>query len=178
MFFLTSYFAFCQENPNQEQRVRRFANNNRNSRLSFDFNFLMPVPVMNSMDVLGVFEVPVSVAVTNETFDWTPINLPYFVMSAPPPALPMPVFPKVFHDPTEAVNHLNHHNYYIHHLVKRHTTKTAVQHRRDIFFTIISSLEELGVDGWSCIHRIICQLSHSPLLMETPIHEVIQHIFT
>lgn len=158
-------------------RVRRFTMT-KNSKLSFDFNFLMPVPVMGSMDVLGIIEVPVSVAVTNDTFDWTPISLPYFVMSAPPPALPLPMFPKVFHDPEEAVKYLSHHNHYVHQVVKRHTRRVSFQHRKDILTTVIDSLEEFGVDGGSCIHRYICQLAHSPLLIESPFHEIIHHIFS
>lgn len=158
-------------------RVRRFILT-KNSKLSFDFNYMMPVPVMGSMDVLGIIEVPVSVAMTNDTFEWTPISLPYFVMSSPPPAVPLPMFPKVFHDPEEAVKYLSHHNHYVHSVVKRHTRRIANQHRSDILSSVIASLQEFGIDGESCVHRFICQLADSPLLIETPIHEVIHHIFS
>ena len=181
--FVLFFLNFCilgkeiPDNPDIHHRIRRFVLT-KNSKLSFDFNFLMPVPVMGSMDVLGIIEVPVSVEVTNDTFEWTPISLPYFVMSAPPPALPLPMFPKPFHDPEDAVKHLNHHNYYVHHVVKRHTSRIAMQHRRDLLQTIITSLEELGIDGSSCVHRFICQLAHSPLVMETPIHEILHFLLS
>lgn len=50
-------------------RVRRFIFT-KNSKVSFDFNFLRPVPIMGQMDVMGIVEVPVSVIMDNDTFNW------------------------------------------------------------------------------------------------------------
>ena len=52
-----------------KHRIRRFVFT-KNSKVSFDFNFLRPVPIMGQMDVMGVVEVPVSVTMDNDTFNW------------------------------------------------------------------------------------------------------------
>ena len=167
-------------------RVRRLAAN-ENAKMSFDFNFLMPVPVMGSMDVQGVVEVPVSVSLTNESFNWSPITLPYFVLQnqptqGKPASSPLPVpFPAVFHAPEDAVkflqNHQNH-QFYLHQVVKRQASEISSRHRGEFLSGIASTLEQLGLNGTSCIGKFICQLSHAPLLVETVIHEIIAHILS
>lgn len=167
-------------------RVRRLAAN-ENAKMSFDFNFVMPVPVMGSMDVQGVVEVPVSVSLTNESFNWSPITLPYFVLQnspsqGKPSSSPLPVpFPAVFHAPEDAVkfmqNHQNH-QFYLHQVVKRQASEISSRHRSEFLYGIASTLEQIGLNGTSCIAKFICQLSHAPLLVETVIHEIIAHILS
>lgn len=182
LFYLCLLLKQCKCN-----RVRRLAAN-ENAKMSFDFNFLMPVPVMGSMDVQGVVEVPVSVSLTNESFNWSPITLPYFVLQNQPqtqpgkPASPLPVpFPAVFHAPEDAVkflqNHQNH-QFYLHQVVKRQASEMSSRHRGEFLYGIASTLEQLGLNGTSCIGKFICQLSHAPLLVETVIHEIIAHILS
>jgi hypothetical protein len=148
-------------------RVRRFIFT-KNSKVSFDFNFLRPVPIMGQMDVMGIVEVPVSVIMDNDTFNWqveafyhqsviqfkhafhfpncfpqthrTPVSLPYFVMSGPPAPLPLPMFPSVFHSPEDALGHVPNHSYYVHRMVRRQASIVSSQHRRDILRTIGTSL--------------------------------------
>lgn len=105
------------------------------------------------------------------------------------------MFPSVFHAPEDAVRHVPNHSYYVHKMVRRQASRVASQHRRDIFRGIVSSLvslltvsrlvanslslqEEFGIDGTACVCRFICQLSHAPLLIETPLHEVLEHVLT
>ena len=165
-------------------RVRRLAAN-ENAKMSFDFNLLVPVPVMGSMDVQGVVEVPVSVSLTNESFNWAPVTLPYFVMANQaqnhaPAALPVP-FPAVFHAPEEALKYLKNHQHphqihYLHQVVKRQASEVSARHRSEFLSGLASLLEELGLDGTSCISKFICQLARAPLLPETVIHEIISHL--
>lgn len=187
LHFVLSIFAICYLfNKCQGNRVRRLAAN-ENAKMSFDFNLLVPVPVMGSMDVQGVVEVPVSVSLSNESFNWAPITLPYFVManqghrSPGPAAVPVP-FPAVFHAPEEALkflqNHQNHHQFYLHQVVKRQASEISSRHKSELLTGIASLLQELGLDGFSCISKFICQLSQAPLLVETVIHEVIAHLLT
>ena len=173
----------CLMSPCRCNRVRRLAAN-ENAKMSFDFNLLVPVPVMGSMDVQGVVEVPVTVSLTNESFNWAPITLPYFVManqpqSSAPAAVPVP-FPAVFHAPEDALkflqNHQHHHQFYLHQVVKRQANEISARHRSEFLTGIASLLEEMGINGTSCISKFICQLSQAPLLIETVIHEIIAHI--
>lgn len=59
--------VYCTDHDHH--RVRRFIFT-KNSKVSFDFNFLRPVPIMGQMDVMGIVEVPVSVIMDNDTFNW------------------------------------------------------------------------------------------------------------
>ncbi|KAI1301538.1 hypothetical protein HDE_02976 [Halotydeus destructor] len=74
------------------------------------------------------------------------------------------------------------HNYVdpnlFHHRMQRHTRAAANIHRLDLFTSLASSLSEYGLDGKSCILQSICQLAQAPLLIETPLHEVLEHILT
>ena len=134
-------------------RVRRFALS-QDSKLAFDFNLLMPVPVLGSMDVLGIVEIPVTVTMSNDSFSWTPISLPYFVMSPPAPIqspIQSPIQPIPFltsFNPSDTqpsssynFNHPNHNYFSVHHIVKRNAASMASRHRIDFLSGIASSLD-------------------------------------
>lgn len=40
----------------------------------------------------------------------------------------------------------------------------------------MDSFFSYGFDGHNCIKKAICELAETPLLIETPIHEIIEHI--
>lgn len=61
--------TYISGNDSDHHRVRRFIFT-KNSKVSFDFNFLRPVPIMGQMDVMGIVEVPVSIIMDNDTFNW------------------------------------------------------------------------------------------------------------
>lgn len=129
-------------------RVRRLALT-KDSKLAFDFNLLMPVPILGSMDVLGVVEIPVSVVMTNDTFLWTPISIPYLVMSpaatiqSPPLHIPSSVTSNDDSSTFFPFNLNPSHNYFsVHHIVKRNAARVAARHRIDLLSGIASSLNE------------------------------------
>lgn len=150
LFLLTATSEISNRGTHEtdHHRVRRFALT-KDSRLAFDFNLLMPVPILGSMDVLGVVEIPVSVVMTNDTFSWTPITLPYFVMpSSPPIHSPLPPLSS-FSSNDDSLplfnfnsNNPNHNYYSVHHIVKRNAASVASRHRIDLLTGIASSLNE------------------------------------
>lgn len=121
----------------------------RDSKIAFDFNLMMPVPILGSMDVLGVVEIPVSVVMTNDSFSWTPITLPYLVMApATPIQSPLPILSSFSaNDDSSPLfpynsQHPNHNYFSIHHIVKRNTAIAASRHRIDLLSGIAASLNE------------------------------------
>ena len=157
-----STFPFVKSEDIGNHRVRRFALS-QDSKLAFDFNLLMPVPVLGSMDVLGIVEIPVTVTMTNDSFSWTPISLPYFVMSPPAPIQspiqsplqsplqspiqsPLPFFTSFNPFDTQSssynFNHPNHNYFSVHHIVKRNAASMASRHRIDFLSGIASCLDE------------------------------------
>lgn len=73
-------------------RVRRFLFT-QNSTVSFDINLALPIPMLGSIDIMAVFEIPLTVTMLNDTFQWNPIQIPFVVL---PPPLEQPVQPFVF----------------------------------------------------------------------------------
>lgn len=150
-----STFLFVKSEDIGKHRVRRFALS-RDSKLAFDFNLLMPVPVLGSMDVLGIVEIPVTVTMANDSFSWTPISLPYFVMSPPTPIQsPLPFLSSFNPSDTQSsshnqsplpflssYNHPNHNYFSVHHIVKRNAASIASRHRIDLLSGIASCLDE------------------------------------
>ncbi|KAI2808284.1 hypothetical protein BLOT_006226 [Blomia tropicalis] len=65
---------------------------------------------------------------------------------------------------------------YYHRRHKRSLSEASVQHRMDLFTVIEETLNQYGFDGSTCICRAICELAEMEFLIESPAHEVIEHL--
>ncbi|KAF7492166.2 hypothetical protein SSS_08100 [Sarcoptes scabiei] len=59
---------------------------------------------------------------------------------------------------------------------QKHFAKMTTSHRLEIFSIIEQTLDGYGFNGQQCICRAICELAEMDLLIESPIHFIIQHL--
>ncbi|XP_054160217.1 uncharacterized protein LOC128958394 [Oppia nitens] len=116
----------------------------------------------------------------NDTLILNPITIPYVVMpEAQAAAVPL-------NYPSFLPNYYSYDTYYgtanaspyfaTHQAIKRSLDAAAAQHRYDLFNSIGDTLERYGIDGRNCIYRAICELATTPLLIESSLHEILEHI--
>lgn len=63
-----------------------------------------------------------------------------------------------------------------HYRNRRSLAAASAQNRADLFSMISQTMEHYGLDGQACVCRAICELAELEMLIESPIHEIIEHI--
>lgn len=59
---------------------------------------------------------------------------------------------------------------------KRNVATVSAQHRSDLFTFFEDILAQYGVEGEACICRAVCELVEVDFLIESPLHEIIEHL--
>lgn len=133
-------------------RVRRFAFS-RNSRVAFDVNLDLPIPMMSGVDMMAKIEIPFVITMMNDTFVLNPITIPYAVFPQRAPIVmpaSFPAFMPSFYPnklPFDDANiasfaSLNPKAFYGYHILKRSIRAASAQHRYDLFSTLSEILDE------------------------------------
>lgn len=63
-----------------------------------------------------------------------------------------------------------------HYRNRRSLAASSAQNRADLFSMISQTMEHYGLDGQACVCRAICELAEMEMLIESPVHEIIEHI--
>ncbi|KAI2798934.1 hypothetical protein BLOT_012551 [Blomia tropicalis] len=182
-----SYYDYDNYSP----RIRYLKMIQVNLNVSLDLQLSIPLGDLGSFDM----DMEISFQIQNKTF----LKFPY-----PDPPLKIPIFypiiklPKLFHSYpakqpsyTEFYDHLDqsysddqdqdlyeYYNHPKHQISKRSLAAQSNQHRYEIFQSIENSLERYGYNGKQCLLKAICQLAQRELLIETPFHEILEHLLT
>ena len=59
---------------------------------------------------------------------------------------------------------------------KRSLAAASAQHRADLLNVLATILDRYGLDGQACLCRAICELVEMDFLIESPLHEVLEHL--
>lgn len=65
---------------------------------------------------------------------------------------------------------------YYHRRHRRSVAESSAQHRLDLFTVFEETLNMYGLDGPACVCRAICEMAEMELLIESPVHEAIEHL--
>lgn len=59
---------------------------------------------------------------------------------------------------------------------KRSVAESSAQHRLDLFAVFEETLNQYGVNGQACVCRAICEIAEMELIIESPLHEAVEHL--